>query len=243
MRFWLNQPLRDQAGDGDGGGSGSGNGGSGAPAGGALTLEAIEALFDKKLNGYDKKIQGKLAKLGQPAPKADDGGEGDGDGSDGTGTTKTKTQQGSVDPEVAKLRKQLEQMNKRQAEADAEREREKTAVREEKKDAAIRKELAKFNFIDDEAFESGYARLARDIKFAEDGSLVGGADEMPLGKFVGERMAKMDFLTKPREVGGAGAANGGKQTAGGEIDIDDIKPGMTAEQIAKVMAKLSSFTR
>lgn len=229
MRFWLNFPLRDQAGDGDGGGGG-------APAAGALTLEAIEALFDKKLNGYDKKIQGKLAKLGQPAPKAD-GGDGDGDGGEPPPTPKPGT---GVD-ENAKLRKTIEQMNKRDAEREAERQAEKAAVKADKKDAAIRRELAKVSFIDDEAFETAYARLDRDIKFTDDGQLVGGEDELPLGKFVTERMKKLDFLVKPREVGGGGVANGGKPSAGDDIDIDSIKPGMAAADIAKVKARLAAL--
>lgn len=234
----FNQMLRGVLRDpNDGGNQGSG----GASGGGELTLDSIRSLITETVNGavngLDKRYKKEFEALRKPgSPKTE---EGEGEGGDDGATTKTKPQ--GVDPEVAKLRKQLEQMNKRQAEIDAERTREKQEALETKKDAALRRELAKSNFIDDEAFETAYARITREVKFAEDGQLVGGADDLPLSKYVADRMKKLDFLTKPRDVGGAGAANGGKQAAGDDVDIDSIKPGMAATDIAKVKARLASL--
>ncbi|TAL08413.1 MAG: hypothetical protein EPO02_13090 [Nitrospirae bacterium] len=239
MRFWLREPLRAEAGEGEGGG------GTGSPA---LTADAISKLIsdgvNAALNGYDKKIQAKLKDLGGRSgqqQKQGGGEEGDPD-PDPDPQGGKKLAQGGVDPEVAKLRKQLEQTNKRLADQDAERAREKEAVKAEKLDAAIRKELAKATFIDDEAFESAYARLAREVRFSDDGSaIVGGSDDTPLAKYAAERIKKWDFLLKPKDVGGAGAANGGRVSGDGEVDMESIKPGMTPEEIAKVKAKLASL--
>ena len=242
MRFTLRELLRAEAGDGNAGGSGNTGAGSGEgnSGGGALTPEAIAKLVSDSvnaaLNGYDKKVQAKLKALetkGAPAPAANSD-------DDETPPPATNKQQGGVDPEVARLRKQNEQIQKRLAEQESERAREKEAAKADRLESAVRSQLAKFSFLDDDNFEAGYAAVMRGVKYADDGSIVGGPDELPLGKFVEGRMKKLSTLLRPQDVGGAGVANGGKQPAAGSVDFNQIKPGMSADDIARVTQSIAN---
>jgi Skp family chaperone for outer membrane proteins len=235
MRFWLREPLRAEAGEGDGGGGGT-------PA--ALDAASISKLIsdgvNAALNGYDKKLQARLAKLGQPsAQQQQAAGDGEGD-DDETQQQQPKAKQGVVDPEVAKLRRNQERLQKEIAEERAERAREKEAVKQEKLDAAIRRELSKTQFVDDDAFDAAYAAVARKIKYNDDGQIVGGDDDQPLSKYVDSHLKKLTGLIRPKDVNGAGVTNGGKVVGGTDVDTDRIKPGMKPEEKAAIYAQIAA---
>ena len=80
--------------------------------------------------------------------------------------------------------------------------------------------------------------ISDQIKRGEDGSL-----ETPDGTPLSEWIAKTietdyDELLAPRQVGGSGATPGHKAKGSQEFQIEDIKPGMTAEQTSAAIAAM-----
>lgn len=216
--------LRETAGEGGEGG------------GGAVTMDAIKAMVEGIVNGavngldkrYSKQFKDIEGKIVTPPkvddPPADDPPPGD----------KTKP-----DANTIKLTKQVEALNaKLEAEATARKAAEASA-REEKRHSIIRNELAKHQYAKENGIDAAFRLLEGDIKYGEDGSLTT-PDETPIGDFLTGKLNKeYDYLLAPLKAGGSGATPGARGGKGG-IALEDIKPGMSAEQRAAAMAAIAA---
>ena len=139
---------------------------------------------------------------------------------------------------------------KRIADMEAERDKDRAdakAARESARDrdrlAQIRTYLSAHQYANDAAAEDALAFFGGKLKFNDSDQLVT-PDGTPVKEWVAKTLAnERPHLLKPRDVGGAGAQNGGGSAAGKPIDLDDIKPGMSAEQKKVVEQQLAQMMR
>lgn len=224
MRFWLRFPLMDAAGDGSGGGGGGGDAFDPAKFKTELMGEVT-----KMLNGGIGRLEKTIAGLKPPPdpPKPGDGGD-DGQGGGDKGDPKVK----GLEKRLADLTAKLEASDKARAETEAK-------ARETARQAAIRSEVAKHSLNPDAVDDA--LRFFRDsIRYNDAGELVAGDDEAPLADFVKATVEKKPLWQPPVANGGAGAT-GGARSNQKPIDLDAIKPGMSAEERARVFAHLNSL--
>lgn len=221
----MSGPLRDPE-------PGAG-GGDGAPAFDPVKFKAeIMADVTKNLNGGLSRIERQLAALKPATPPP-----GDDDGGDPPPDPKT----GKVDPEVAKLRKQLEKQAADLASEKAERQKTAEAALEKERQSMIRQEIAKHGLAD-HSVDDAYRYFRDEIKRDESGELVG-PEGIPFGEFISTTVSKRANWLPPRDVDGTGAKNspGGRGTPA-PFDLNNIKPGMSAEDRARALAAISAAT-
>lgn len=203
--------LRDEAGDGGDGGGGF------DPA----AFEAkLKAEFTTMLNGgigrIEKQLKG-LKAAGDPPP------------SDPPNDPPPDPKGES--PEVLKLRKQLETLTGKVEQSEKSRLATESAAKEKERLSMIRTELAKQGLAD-HAVDDAFRYFRDEIKFAEDGSLVGGADESPLAEFVKSTVESRAHWLPPKQQAGAGAGPGNGRGRANVVTMDSIKPGMKPEDSA-----------
>lgn len=233
--------LRDKASD-------DGAGGGGADKNPVLDTKAIQTMIDTSINGFGRRIEGDFKKqfsalteqitgFGDLLKKGSQGG-GDDDGGGDDGGDKGNKAKKSSDPELnAKLEgqdKTIKTLQKRlddeaKARKDAEAKREET-----ERHSAIRTELGKHSILPeavDDAFELFKGKVQRN----EDGTLVVGDTTMEA--YMKSALEKRTWWQKPADKAGAGSSNAGQRT--GRVSLEDIKPGMSKETEAAVLADIS----
>lgn len=222
MRFfpWMSSPLMEGAGDGNGGGGG--------------TPPVFDAgKFKAELLGDVKMLFGEFAaqfkpKSDPPPPKKDDPPPPKKDG----------------DHDQAALLARINELEAQRAKDAADAKAAREASRDRDRLAQVRTHLSAHQFASDSAAEDALSYFGSKLKFNDQDQLI-----TPDGKPVKEWIAATlqndrPYLLKPRDVGGAGAANGGGGAAGGRnLDLDDIKPGMSAEAMMAFEAQLSQMMR
>lgn len=192
----------------------------------------IMADVTKNLNGGLSRIERQLAALKPPTPPA-----GDGDGDDPLPDPKG----GKVDPEVAKLRKQLDKQAADLAAEKEERRKTTEAALEKERQSVIRQELSRHGLADD-AVDDAFRFFRDEIKRTESGELVGG-DDVPVGEYIKDVVSKRPRWLPPRDVDGTGAKNGpGGRGTPAPFDLNSIKPGMSAEDRARAFAAIAAAT-
>lgn len=220
MRFfpWMRGPLREAA-KTDGGGGGGGTPTFDPNAFKSELLGEVKTLFAE----FGKSLKPEPAKPeAKPEPKAE-------------------PKPGDHDQAALLARiNELESARKADKEA-ADKARE--AARDRDRLAQIRTQLSSHQFASDSAAEDALSYFGSKLKFNDQDQLV-----TPDGKPVKEWIASTlqndrPYLLKPREVGGAGAQNGGTGTGGKAIDLDDIKPGMSTEQKKALEQQLAQMMR
>jgi uncharacterized phage infection (PIP) family protein YhgE len=102
--------------------------------------------------------------------------------------------------------------------------------------AQIQAALNKYTFKDDKSRKFAFDVFAQRVQRAEDGSLV--ADDLPAAKFIEDEMASLAGLLAPKQAGGAGAGGSDGAPRKGAINLDSIKPGMTAEETNAALAQM-----
>lgn len=231
--FWLRSPLRVPE-DGQSGGSGSGSAGAATFDPTAFTA-SFTAELHKALNGFASSLRKDIGKLVQPpAPPTSGDPAPAGDPAPEPGTDP----KAKPDPEIARLRKTVEQLTKSIGDERAARiETEKAAAIKEQ-NAILRTELGKLG-VAAERVDAAMRIFGPDVKRAQDGSLVGGADEVPLAEWLGETMKGHQYLLPPKDVGGAGTRPGGVHASTKPVDIDSIRPGMSADDLARARAEIA----
>lgn len=142
--------------------------------------------------------------------------------------------------EVLTLRRELEKLNKAQQSLIEENKKTKQDAETKELHAQIRTSLSDFPFVSDSARELAFNNLKDRI--SKKGSALFGPDDVPLKDFLANELEQTyDFLLSKKDVGGAGATGGGRRDAG--IDLDDIRPGMSAEQLAAARAQIARLVK
>jgi len=238
--------LQDAAADGtQGGGAGGGAGaGTGDTSPGAVTIDSVKKLIDDSINGFAKRFKTDISKdFGglldplklalealKPLP-APDLTKKDGEGKGG-------------DPEVnARLlesQKQISKLTQQVTELRDSGEKAKRDAEQTDRHAKIRTILSTYQFANTEALEAAFRMFAAEIARSGDGfdaPLVAG--DLTADAYIKDKLTRPEyaFYLAPKDAGGAGAA-GGKVRGSGSFDINDIKPGMTQEQIAQAAAAI-----
>lgn len=150
-----------------------------------------------------------------------------------------KAEQSKAEPahraELAEERRRRENLEQRVNELVAENERARTKAEEAERSAAVRAELQKLGVA---KVELAYKAVKDDIRRAEDGRLVAadGSDARDyLTRFVGENPE----LLPARLGGGSGAITGQRAPASGGVDLNKIRPGMSAEDRERVRQEIA----
>ena len=157
-----------------------------------------------------------------------------------------KAEQTKAEPgykaELLEERKRRENLEQRVNELVEENQRTRAAAEEAERSATIRAELQKLGVA---KIDLAYKAVKDEIYRGEDGRLVAdGGKEMReyLTEFVGENPE----LLPARLAGGSGASAGQRSSQGaGTVDLDKIRPGMSAEEKERVrqeIAKVASQT-
>lgn len=238
-------PLFEQAGDGgEGGGNGGGTGNPGLDAAG------VQAMIDKSINGFGKRIEkqfetkfgGFTTKLDTLLERLGDGSQGGNDGGDGGDDGDEGHQQGGksekISPKLkAKLDSQEKALKSMQNKLDAEtKARQEAAARAEETErhSAIRSELGKYP-LRPEAVEQAFKLFKGDVARSDDGTLIVG--ETTMEAHIKATLDTLPGLLKPEDKGGAGSSSGGKT---GRVQLEDIRQGMSAETEAAALRDIAS---
>jgi hypothetical protein len=209
-------------------------GGGGPPAGDPPAFDpkafqsALMVEVNKAINGSVTRFE-KLVEKFKPAEPVG-GGEGDKGGEvDKGGKPK--------DPEVLRLLKTVETLNKTVETERSERIKATEAGREKERLSLIRTELAKQGLAD-HAVDDAFRFFRDEVKYTESGDLVGGADELPLAEFVKGVVEKRTHWLPPVPAGGAGATTGRGGKGAPAASLDDIGMHQTKEQRAATYAAI-----
>jgi hypothetical protein len=204
-------------------------------AGGGGAFDPV--AFEKKMtdtmnatfNGFAKSLKTEISKM-IPKPK-------DGDAGDGGDPPPVDDKGKPVgDP---KLQRKLDQLEKDLANERAAREKTEASAKETNRKAAISAALNGIQFANDRAAIAAQRLFDADVRYNDAGELVAGPDEMPVGDYIKAQMRDHEYLLAPKQTGGSGA-NPGKQGAGKALTLDDIKPGMSAEDRAALVAQINT---
>ena len=155
-----------------------------------------------------------------------------------------KNEQARAEPaykaELTEERKRRESLEQRVNELVAENERTRAAAEEAERNAAIRAELQRLGVAKiDLAYKAVKDEIGRDA----DGRLVadgGTAMREYLAQFVGENPELL-----PARLAGGSGASAGQRSAPGTVELDKIRPGMSAEEKERArqeIAKVASQT-
>jgi len=220
-------PLRDKAGDGTEGG-----GGTPPPFDPEAFQKSLMDAVNKTINGAIKNLKTELGRPkgeGDPKPEGDPDGDGTGTG-DGAGDGKGKT-----DPKVKALERQLAEQRKQLDALKTEADTAKKQAQQEKRNTVLTTELSKLG-VPPERMKSALRAVDPDIRFAEDGTLVGD-DDTPVAEYLATWIKGNEHFLPPKPAGGAGATPGNRKGAPA-VTLDDIKPGMTKEQEEAALAAI-----
>lgn len=150
-----------------------------------------------------------------------------------------KAEQSKAEPahkaELAEERRRRENLEQRVNELIAENEKARKKAEEAERSAAVRAELQKLGVA---KIELAYKAVKDDIRRAEDGRLVatdGSEARDYLARFVGENPE----LLPARLGGGSGAVAGERARASGGIELEKIRPGMSAEDRERVRQEIA----
>jgi len=133
----------------------------------------------------------------------------------------------SLADELADERRKREGLEQKVNELLAETARSRAVAEEAERGASIRAELQKL----------GVAKIDLAFRAVKDDLKKSGGDEMReyLSKFVAENPE----LMPARMAGGSGASAGQRSGSGGGIDLDKIRPGMSAEDMERVRQEIA----
>lgn len=229
--WWMMGPLRDGAGgDGaDGGGGGTG-----------FDPEAFKTSFKAEILGeVTKQLNGGLSRLEKTIKAMTGGGGSGGDGGGTGGNGGDGGDPGGGDPkpstkearELAKLRADLDAEKKSRIETES-------RAREANRISTLRSELAKH--VDPKKLDAAVRIFGPDVRVLEDGSIVAGADESPVGEYLAEAIKQHEYLLLPVQTGGAGATAGNGRRGPAPLTMDQIKPGMSPEERTRAWDAIKS---
>jgi hypothetical protein len=141
--------------------------------------------------------------------------------------------------ELVEERKRRETLETRVNELIEENRRSRMLAEEIERGAAIRTELQRLGVA---KLDLAYKAVRDDIHRGEDGRLIAksGQTEIAMKDYISQFVNENPELLPARISGGSGAGPAHKPAAsGGNIDLDKIKPGMTAEDMERVRQEIS----
>lgn len=141
--------------------------------------------------------------------------------------------------ELLDERKRREDLERRVNDLVQENTRTRQAAEEAERNSSIRTELQRLGVA---KMDLAYRAVKDDIHRGEDGELVArsGAEETPLREYLKQFVQENPELLPPRIPGGSGMGSGPKVAANtGALDLDKIRPGMSAEELEKVRQEVA----
>ncbi|MDE2103010.1 MAG: hypothetical protein KGL39_37545 [Patescibacteria group bacterium] len=211
--WWMRGPLMEEADEGKGGGGGD--------QFDPVKFKAdILAEFNKGLNGALKNLKTELTKKPEPEPEPEPEPK--------PGEKKPDAASAKVEKELAKLRAELDAERKTRTEAEG-------RAKAEKLTGALRTELLKY--VPAERIDAALRIFGPDVKYTDEGNIVGGAEDSPLKDFIETTIKHHEYLLPAKSVGGAGASAGSRRVQ--PVDLNDLKPGMKADDLARVREEIA----
>jgi hypothetical protein len=155
----------------------------------------------------------------------------------------THSEQAKVEPaykvELLDERKRREELERRVNELVQENQRSRQMAEQAERSAAIRSELQKLGVA---KVDLAYRVVKDDIQRTENGDLVArnGQEEIPMRDYLSQFVQDNPELLPARMTGGSGIGSGPKAAphAGG-MDLDKIRPGMSADELDRVRQEVS----
>ncbi len=155
-----------------------------------------------------------------------------------------KAEQAKSEPaykaELVEERKRREALERRVNELVEENRRSRGLAEEAERSAAIRAELQRLGVA---KIDLAYKAVKDEVRRAEDGRLVAntGQGDLGLRDYLTHFVSENPELLPARIAGGSGAGANQKQAVSGSggIDLDKIKPGMSAEELENVRHEIS----
>ncbi len=142
--------------------------------------------------------------------------------------------------ELIEERKRREQLERRVNELIQENTRSRQAAEEADRNATIRAELQRLGVT---KVDLAFRAVRDDVKRAEDGRLVaaGESGTVNLRDYLSQFVSENPEFLPARNLGGSGvtAAQRTSASASPSVDLDKIKPGMSAEELEKVRREIT----
>jgi hypothetical protein len=150
----------------------------------------------------------------------------------------------TVDPNLAAEIRALQRTNKELADKFAASQTQsaakEAAANKKELDAMVRTELTKFKFADEAAAQDAFDIFGSKVKRTDDGEFVG-PDGTSIKLYLEEAMRTKPYLLAIKDTGGAGSRTGGRAPGAKRIDLDAVKPGMSAEDLAATRAEIMAL--
>lgn len=141
--------------------------------------------------------------------------------------------------ELVEERKRREQLERRLSEVEDEGKRSRQAAENAERSSAIRAELQRLGVA---KVDLAYRAVHDGVFRAEDGRLLARSDEgeVPLKEYLSNFVSENPEFLPARISGGSGitAAHKAPREATDSVDIDGIRPGMSAEQMERVRKEI-----
>jgi len=155
-----------------------------------------------------------------------------------------RTEQKRAEPaykvELLEERKRREALERRLNELVEENQKTRAAAEETERSATIRAELQKLGVA---KVDLAFRAVKEEITRSEDGRLIarGGNGEVGLKDYLTQFVAENPELLPARMAGGSGAGAPSKTASGGGsgISLDQIRPGMSPEELQRVREEIS----
>jgi hypothetical protein len=141
--------------------------------------------------------------------------------------------------ELVDERKRREQLERRLGELEEENRRSRQMAEEADRNSQIRAELQRLGV---QKVDLAFKAVREDVVRTDDGRVVGraGGSEMPLGDYLQRFVGDNPELLPPRIAGGSGAQAGAKNVSPSPgVDLERIRPGMSAEEMERVRAEIA----
>jgi hypothetical protein len=140
--------------------------------------------------------------------------------------------------ELSEERRRREQLEQRLNEVVQENRRNRELAEAAERSAAIRGELQRLGVT---KVDLAYRAVKDDVQRSNDGSLIGRgpAGELSLRDYLTQFVSENPELLPARIAGGSGASGPQRSAQPSGVDLDRIKPGMSAEELARVRAEIA----
>ena len=157
-----------------------------------------------------------------------------------------KTERTKAEPaykaELLEERRRREDLERRLNELAEENQRSRSRAEEAERSATIRAELQRLGVA---KIDLAFKAVKDEVLRTEDGRLIakGGQGDMGVREYLTQFVSDNSEFLPARMAGGSGASGGqkGPASGGSGVDLDRIKPGMSAEELERVRHEISQI--